>query len=162
MQMRNNSCTMQQTAKDSCMNAYTDAVNVLHKLFGCLDERRYDDLLELFADDARWYRKGTWRNGRDEILASLNQRSATQRIAHVITNSYVVAHDPESITLASYMTTFQVDQGCVLNGPVTTNGPASLFKTQTVLVLKNGGWRIARQAGEVLFKFAAPNHAEAK
>jgi hypothetical protein len=149
---------MQQNAKDSCVNAYTDAVNVLHELFGCLDERRYDDLLELFADDAQWRRKGTWCKGRDQILASLNQRSATQRIAHVITNSYVVAQHAESITLASYMTTFQVDQGCELKGPATINGPASLFRTQTVLVLKNGGWRISRQASEVLFKFAAPNN----
>jgi hypothetical protein len=129
-----------------------EAQNALHKLFACLDERRYEEVLAFFTPEGEWLRQGNWCKGRKEILSSLASRSATQQISHLITNSYFERNDDTSALVASYMTTYKSDE--VANGiAVRIKGPSSVFRTQTEFTKDESGWRIRRQSSTLLFKF---------
>ncbi len=60
-----------------------------YRFFYYLDERRFADLLRMMKPDAVWHRQGKHLEGHVEILAELESRSTTQRIRHVITNSFI-------------------------------------------------------------------------
>ena len=68
------------------MRQHTDPFDVVTKADYCLDERRSQNILELFVTDDQWLRKEKGRTGREDILASLNERPVTQIVRHVITN----------------------------------------------------------------------------
>lgn len=142
------------------MQSLPEAVEVLHKLFGYLDEQRYDELLDLFTADGEWLRKGQWCKGRHEILASLNKRPAKQRICHIITNPYLDRRTETSALLVAYLTTYKSEDGSAAVGTPVIHGPSSLFKTKTELALQGGAWRIARQSSTLQFKFEVPGHAQ--
>jgi hypothetical protein len=142
------------------MKPLPEAVEVLHKLFGYLDEQRYDELLGLFTANGEWLRKGKWCKGRHEILASLNNRPTSQRICHIITNPYLELYTDNSALLVSYLTTYKSEEDPAVVGTPLIQGPSSLFKTRTELALDEGAWRIARQSSTLQFKFEAPTHTQ--
>jgi hypothetical protein len=51
-----------------------------------LDHREYDALAALFAPDGSWVRHGVRLQGRDQIVAALNERKANQFTRHVTTS----------------------------------------------------------------------------
>ena len=55
-------------------------------MFDHVDERRYDQLLSLMTAQAVWHRQGKRLRGQAQAQAALNDRSASQRIRHLVTN----------------------------------------------------------------------------
>jgi hypothetical protein len=128
-------------------------VETVTKIFYYLDERRYDDILQLFMEDGQWRRKEKWRFGRADILASLNERPSTQIIRHVITNAHVEKQDDRSASVIAYMISYTFDDGKLHQSEVALNGPSNLYTMASELVLSDGQWKISSQDSTVIFTF---------
>ena len=132
-------------------------IQPLHYFFYCLDERRYDALAALFAQDGIWHRQGKHLHGHAAILEALASRSPTQRIRHVVTNAFIAGRegDGNRVTVNSYMTAYRHDDGtpCVTVPRIT--GPVSMSLVTTVFGRFGDDWLIAEQTLTPEFEFAA-------
>ncbi len=127
-----------------------------HRFYYYLDERRYADLVAMMKPDAVWHRQGKHPKGHREILAALEERSRTQRIRHVITNSFVDSSGDGSATVKGYMIAYRFDDGTVRQPPLTIDGPLSMLLMTTRFVREDDGkWLIAEQSAEPEFQFRA-------
>lgn len=124
-------------------------------MFDHLDERRYEDLLTLMTPDAVWHRQGKRLEGHGQILEALLERSATQRIRHLVTNLRQRRAGPDQVLCTHYMTAFRHDEGRVLTGPPTIAGPFRMSLVTTRLVQRDAAWQVAEQTIVTEFEFAA-------
>lgn len=125
----------------------------LHRFFHHLDERRYDDMLDLFTDDCRWLRQGQWLEGRPAVREALLARPAGIDTRHVMSNAYVAACSGEEATLEAYMTAYRYPIGADLPQAA---GPLRINLTTTVFRLDAGyDWRIAQQRMVAAVAFSA-------
>lgn len=138
-------CDQQRAVEAECLRLTT--AFAVH-----LDNRRYDDVADLFTPDALYNPRGTPYRGRGEIMGYLNSRPATRRSRHVIANQLVRVVDEQ--TAEGY---------CVLlyfvhEGALTDDVPAPLDGVELIgdyrdrFVLTDAGWRIARRIGTVVFQ----------
>jgi len=126
-----------------------------YRFFYYLDERRFADLLRMMKPDAIWNRQGKHLRGHDEILAELESRSPTQRIRHVITNSFIDAADDRSATVRAYMVAYRFDDGAIPKPPITMDGPLRMVLLTTRFVReRDGEWLIAEQSAVPEFEFS--------
>ena len=123
-------------------------------MFDHLDERRYDELLSLMTPQAVWHRQGKRLQGHAQILAALNERSATQRIRHLVTNLLQRSAGDDSASFSHYMTALRFDDGQAHDGPVTVRQPYRMSLVTTQLVRTGGVWRVAEQAIVTEFEFS--------
>lgn len=112
---------------DSATLLLSPCLQLLHRFFHCLDQSRYEQLISLFEPDAVWNRQGVELRGHDEIRLALATRSATQRIRHVLSNTFVAVEEGNMARLTSYMTVYRFDNGVPPVGPVTINGPMQMY-----------------------------------
>lgn len=115
----------------------------LHRFFHHLDERRYDDMLDLFTEDCRWLRQGQWLEGRATVRDALMARPADVDTRHVMSNAYVAACSGDEATLKAYMTAYRYPNGVALPqaaGPLRLNLTTTLFRRDA-----GHDWRIAEQ-----------------
>jgi hypothetical protein len=139
------------------LESATDTLAQLtYRFFYCLDERRFADLLAMMKPDAVWHRQGKHLRGHDEILAELKSRSPTQRIRHVITNSFIDTADDRSATVKAYMVAYRFDDGTAPQPPVALDGPLRMVLLTTHFVREGDGkWLIAEQSAVPEFEFRA-------
>lgn len=109
--------------------------------------------------DAAWHRQGKTLRGHPEILAALEERSATQRIRHVVTNAFLDEADGEEMLLVAYMTAYRFDDGKPSSGPVLIDGPFRLSLVRTRFARSAGEWRIVELSLTAEFEFRAPGQA---
>jgi hypothetical protein len=100
---------------------------VMTKLLYWLDERRYDDLVGLFASDGLWYRQGKVLKGGSQIMEAMEARSATYTIRHVMTNFLVTRFDGDVAEAVGYVTAYANDSGEIPEKPVMIQAPMSIF-----------------------------------
>ncbi|HST45968.1 MAG TPA: nuclear transport factor 2 family protein [Luteimonas sp.] len=117
----------------------------LHRFFHQMDERRYESMLALFADDARWLRQGRWLTGKAQIEAALRARPADQDTRHVLSNAYVAMLEGDCAVLEAYMTAYRY--AAAADGAIAScDGPLRLNLTTTRFQRDaEGGWLIAEQ-----------------
>ena len=131
----------------------------LYFFFYCLDERRYDDLVALFATDGIWHRQGKQLRGQAEIRQAMEARSATQRIRHVLTNAFISELDGDRVTVRSYMTAYRHDDGKPAPSVPRIPGPLSMSLVTTVFGRNGNAWLIAEQTLTPEFEFGAVGSA---
>ena len=119
----------------------------------CLDEGDYAQLVSLMTGDAVWHRQGRTLRGQGEILAALHERSATQRIRHLVTNLLQRSEAPTETSFTHYMTALRHDSGVAVQGPVVIAGAFRMSRVSTRLVRAGGHWLIAEQAIVAEFEF---------
>lgn len=123
-------------------------------MFDHLDEGEYEGLLSLMTPDAVWYRRGQRLQGHAQIRAALQERSATQRIRHLVTNVLQGSGSDDEVNISCYLTALKHDDGQVHSGPVHVRGFFRMARVTTRLVRVDGAWRIAEQAIVTEFEFA--------
>ncbi|SFU26563.1 nuclear transport factor 2 family protein [Paraburkholderia aspalathi] len=130
-------------------------VQTQHRFYRCLDRFDYDGLLAVTCDDLRWHRQGQWLIGHDALLATMHARPATQRVAHVITNTFIVESTVDECSTESYMTAYRFDDGSEHDGPVNIERP---FRLDHVITrfrhTAQHGWRIAELVPTPVFQFS--------
>ncbi|CAN5326900.1 hypothetical protein BH09PSE6_BH09PSE6_08970 [soil metagenome] len=127
----------------------------LHRFFHHLDERRYDEMLDLFTDDCRWLRQGQWLDGKPSVRRALETRPADVETRHVMTNAFVAAADADSATVEAYMTAYRHPTGSA-DSVAQVAGPLRFNLTTTVFRRDAGhDWRIAEQRMVAVMSFTA-------
>jgi len=117
----------------------------LHRFFHGMDARRYEDMLALFTDDARWLRQGQWLVGKPAIEAALRARPADQDTRHLMSNAHVAELDGDHAVLEACMTAYRYPAATEGVLPTST-GPLRLNRTTTMFRRDPGqDWRIAEQ-----------------
>ena len=119
-------------------------MQVVLRFYRAIDDRDYAGLVSLFAPDGVWLRQGTELRGEDEIMAALNQRSATLRVVHIITNLYEEFVDDGEVDVHGYMAVVLNDPKTPHEGPMPLAGIDSIRPTWARLRSTGEGWRIVR------------------
>lgn len=115
-------------------------IKVTIRLFRCLDTRDHEAAAELFSPEAVWHRaRGAALTGRAQIRADLDARPANRATAHLLSNVWAEALDPDRARVHFYLT---------LRERVAEDGKPPVFRTGGVLygvdeyVRLAEGWRI--------------------
>lgn len=141
-------------------SAFEACTQLTHRFFHCLDERRYDEMLAMMRPDAVWLRQGKRLAGHAQIRAALDERSASQRIRHVVTNGFVEREDAAGADYNAYMLGYRYDDGTPRQPPLTIAGPVRMLLIKTRFVREAGGaWRIQEMSAIPEFEFAQPKAA---
>ncbi len=120
----------------------------LHVFFNLLDERRYDELADLFIPQGRWLRQGHWLDGRGAILEALRGRPASMRVRHVISNVIVGRRSDAEKEVQAYLTAYRQSEHQL----------PSLFSLNVVRCIyrrEDHAWLLAEQQLVREFVFAA-------
>jgi hypothetical protein len=118
--------------------------------YSLMDQGRYEETAALFTNDAVWVRGGKPVAGRAAILASLNQRPATDVSRHIVTNVLVELHsETEGSATACFIPLrgTRREDGTVATPPITNVGDLS-FKFRR----EADGWKIAHLQPTMIFK----------
>ncbi len=122
-------------------------VQMTHRFYWYLDEFRYQDMIDMMREDGVWHRQGKVLRGREQVLEALNQRPATQRIRHVLTNPFIVDRRDNSVRMSAYMIAFKADEGVRQPAPQTIEGPSRMLLLDIVFEYSGGRWWIVEQKG---------------
>ncbi len=107
--------------------------------FRCLDTRENEAAIALFAPDGVWHRGATALSGRAAILAALEKRPAERSTAHLLSNLWAEAVDPDHARVHFYLTLRE--SIAMPNQPVVFRSGGVLYGTDNYVRLAEG-WRI--------------------
>lgn len=136
-------------------STFSASTQLIHQLFYFLDEADYPKLVALFTPQGTWKRQGELLAGHAQILQALAKRPTSQRIRHVISNTFLSTSEAASATLTAYMTAYRFDNGTPTTGAVTISRPFRLSVVHAKLEATAGGWRVAELDLVPEFEFAA-------
>jgi hypothetical protein len=124
------------------------------RLYHALDQGDYGAVLAQFAAEGTWKRGNVLLKGHQQILASLEKRSATQVIRHVASNFLWSARDGGGVMAAFHLTVYHFDAGVPAALPVAIARPF-LFGDATCQLAcgDDGCWRIRHMAFDRVFEF---------
>ena len=126
--------------------------NQLMSFYRYLDLRDYDSLTELLSESVRWERQGKLLSGKSAVRHALDQRSATMRIHHLLTNVAALDIADTYCTLSAYMLVVRHDDGRVSSQAAPLTGIESIRMTYADLVLHDKTWLIERlHSDEITF-----------
>jgi len=130
------------------------AVQVLHRFYAHLDDRRYADVVALMCADVCWHRQGEALRGHAAVMRALERRPPNMMTLHVITNAFAMQAPPGEIALSALMTAYRgsvEDAGAL---PVTIRGPFRASRLSVRFRREGTHWKIAEQDGVATFEFA--------
>jgi hypothetical protein len=135
-------------------SSFSDLQQLVHRFYYYLDERRYQDLVDLMRRDAVWHRQGKILRGREEVMAALNQRPASQVIRHVITNMFLDQESEGDVRLIAYLTAYKYDDGTMTTTrPLSIDAPFRFLLIKKHFVRDGGRWWIVESEGTAEFEF---------
>lgn len=130
---------------------------LLMRFFFYLDRADYAALVALTHDDFRWHRQGKILDGHAAVIAALHERPVTQRVVHIITNTFVEGQHNDNAVTGSYMTAYRFDNGQLQTGPMTIPGPLRISRVTTRFKRCGAtGWQMTEQRLVPEFEFTAP------
>jgi hypothetical protein len=130
-----------------------DCAQLLTRFFNDFDLWRYDAMADAFAPDGVWHRMGKASQGRTAILETLNARSTTQAVRHVVSNIQIDVKDAASAEFLLYITAYQHDTGTKPTAPPKIRGPSLVLSVPGKLSKIGADWKIASMAMNRAFEF---------
>jgi uncharacterized protein (TIGR02246 family) len=80
-----------------------------------VDDRSFDDLADLFTDDAKWTVLGTTYSGRPAIRTYMSTwQPGKQLTKHLTLNSVIDTEESSARATSDYIVVYQTDQGGVV------------------------------------------------
>ena len=126
-----------------------DCQKVLRQYYHLMDQRNYDDAVNLFAEDVNWQIMGLDLHGREAVRNAFGGPTDST-IRHVLTNTIVDVIDEDHVDATSYVTIY-VEKGFPDDGPIPFEGPNRLGANIDKMVRTDEGWRIAYRGGQRAF-----------
>jgi hypothetical protein len=126
-----------------------DCQKVSRQYYHLMDQRNYDDAIELFAPDVHWQVMGLDLHGRDAVREAFGGLTDST-IRHVLTNTIVDVVDKDHADVTSYVTIY-VEKGFPDDGPIPFEEPNRLAANIDKMVRTDEGWRIAYRTGQRAF-----------
>jgi hypothetical protein len=131
-----------------------DCAQLLTRFFNDFDQWRYGAMADAFAPDGVWHRMGKASQGRAAVLETLNARSTTQAVRHVVTNIQVDVKDDRAADFLLYITAYQHDTGTKPAATPKIRGPSLVLSVPGRLVRTgDDGWKIAEMSMNRAFEF---------
>jgi len=122
------------------------------RMYRALDRSDYEGVSRCFMPDGIWERTGNALQGQQQILASLNQRSATLFTRHYVTNFVVLEHGGPTAKAEFSLTVYRSDKGAPPTLPMGPALPAMLADVECELACTGSGdWLIKRLDPRITF-----------
>lgn len=126
-----------------------DCTRLVTEFYGALDEKRYEDMANLFAPDGIWNRLGVDLKGPAQILAAMTSR-ADWLTAHLVTNVRVKILSDTRAETTQYITLYRHEGWSPEKGPAEVVLPLGVLKHNDEHVLVHGEWKIAKKVSRAI------------
>jgi hypothetical protein len=136
-----------------------ECTQLIHQLFYFLDQSNYEPLVALFETQGILHRQGETLTGPTQIMQAMTKRPSTQRIRHVVSNSFVESQSAGLVHVAAYMVAYRFDDGSARTGPLTISRPFRMSVVRAALRQAQGTWKIAEMSFTTEFEFAGDTPA---
>ncbi len=117
-----------------------------------LDDRRYEAVVGLFTDDARYRPGEKVYVGHRGVRDYLRSRPETRRSRHVISNHLVDVMSATEARGRCVVVYYADDEGTANRQPAPFAGPRLVADYSDRFVLTVDGWRIAERLCDVIFE----------
>ena len=96
--------TEQRMASPDRLDDFIEMNNLTSHFYSVLDARDYPSVIDCFAEDGEWFRRGSSVKGKAAITEALAHRPATFHTAHIVSNVRVHIADGSSGHVHFYLT----------------------------------------------------------
>lgn len=128
-----------------------ECMSVVNQFFRNLDLRDYAGIVALMAPDGEWHRQGKVLKAGQMVIDTLNERSPTMVIVHMLTNMFCETKG-DTATVHCYMTAYRHDDGKPVDGAAPLSPPASMARIESQMVRLQGKWRVKKSSSTPIFK----------
>ncbi len=135
--------------RDEARKIEWDCSQLLLKFYGYLDEKRYDDLVALFAPDGAWVRLGKELAGPAAILEAMKEREDWMT-AHLVSNIRVEIIGPDRADTTQYITLYRHEGFDAAAGPGPVVLPLGILRHKDQLVRMGGEWKFKRKTSRAM------------
>jgi SnoaL-like domain len=126
-----------------------DCAQLIQKFYGYLDEKRYQDLADLFAEDGTWVRLGKPVTGPDAIMNLMEERE-DWITTHVVTNLRVIVRSEDEVETVQYVTLYRHEGWDANDGPAPVVLPLGVLRHHDTLVRHNGIWKFRKKTSKAM------------
>ena len=126
-----------------------DCQKLILQFYGYLDEKRYDELANLFADDGAWVRLGQELVGPNSIKKAMKERESWLTM-HLVTNIRINVVDEYLAETIQYITLYRQEDVDPESGPLPVVMPLGLLRHTDTLVRINNTWKFKRKASRAV------------
>jgi hypothetical protein len=126
-----------------------DCTQLLVRFYGLLDEKRYEELADLFADDGVWVRLGRELVGGPAILAAMSERD-DWLTAHLVSNIRIDIIDADTAETTQYVTLYRHEGWSEADGPVAVVPPLGILRHRDRLGRVDGLWKFKRKTSRAI------------
>ncbi len=126
-----------------------DCTQLVYEFYACLDEKRYDDMVELFAEDGAWVRLGEELRGKKAIKATMGTREEWIT-AHLVTNARIRVRDESNADTTQYITLYRHEDWNPADGPAPIVLPLGVLRHKDHLVRVGDQWKIKRKTSRAI------------
>ncbi len=131
-----------------------DCQKVQRQYYHLVDQKRYEEAVQIFTPDIEWWSMGVALKGRDDILKGLHGALGDGTIRHIFTNTVIEVIDENHAVSRSYNTNYYT-KGVKLeerDAPLPFEGPHRLGENYAELVRTEEGWKISRRRVSHVFR----------
>ena len=121
-----------------------DCNKLLNQFYRLLDDKKYEALANLFADDGVWMRLGEELNGPAAILDAMGERE-DWLTAHLLSNVQIEVSDPDHATSSQYVTLYRIEGYDPSGGPAEVTLPMGILRHRDQLVRIDNHWKFQRK-----------------
>ena len=115
------------------------------RFYRSLDTREHATVAAMFAPDGTWHRQGVLLNGPADVLAALEKRSPDRSTAHMLTNVWAEALDPDRARVHYYLSLRE--KIAKPGDPVLIRAGGVLYGTDDFVRLADG-WHIQSKSSQ--------------
>lgn len=126
-----------------------DCTRLLIRFYSLLDEKRYEALADLFADDGVWVRLGQELVGGPAILAAMSERD-DWLTAHLVSNIRIDIIDADTVDTTQYVTLYRHEGRGEAEGPAPVAPPIGILRHRDRLGREAGVWRFKRKSSRAI------------
>ena len=135
--------------RDEARQAEWDCTQLVLKFYRYLDEKRYEDLVEIFDEDGVWVRLGTELAGKAQIREAMRERD-DWLTAHLVTNVCIDLIDADHAETTQYITLSRHEGWSPSMGPAEVVLPLGILRHRDQLVRVNDVWKFKRKTSKAI------------
>jgi hypothetical protein len=136
-------------SRDDARKAEWDCTQLILTFYRCLDEKRYDDLIEIFDENGAWVRLGVELVGKAQIRKAMDERD-DWLTAHIVTNVCVDVIDDNHANTTQYITLYRHEGWTPPMGPAKVVLPLGILRHRDQLVRIGGIWKFKRKTSKAI------------
>lgn len=132
-----------------CVDDYIRVVQLEAEFWATLERNSYGELLRLMVPECRWFRGGRWRDGHEQIAASLAERPVGRVVRHSLSNLRV-ERQKERLICSYLIVAFSADSEAV-TPPYPFSGPLLVADCRDLLLGRADGLFFSELYSEIRF-----------